>query len=169
MNKKKHLPDPLSTIWTNPIHFIACGFGVGKIPFAPGTFGTLVGVLLYLFIADTPIWLYLSITTALILAGIYLCGKTNRDFGTDDHPAAVWDEIATFPVTLIALPNTWYYIVAAFLLFRLFDIWKPGPIGWIDKHIHGGLGVMLDDVAAALVTLGILHGIHALTTALPTH
>lgn len=138
------------SIWQNPIHFIACGFGVGTIPIMPGTFGTLVGVAVYLIIQPLPLWAYLVITAILVLAGIYLCGKVNRDMDTDDHPAAVWDEIATFPIVMIAVPLTWYYVVLGFVLFRIFDIWKPWPIRWIDKNIHGGIGVMLDDVVAAL-------------------
>ncbi len=140
----------LRTIWTNPVHFIACGFGTGAVPVMPGTIGTLVGVVLYLVIRSLPMWLYLSITVLLILLGVWLCGQVNRDFGTDDHPAAVWDEIAVFPLVMMAIPFTWYYLLLGFLLFRLFDIWKPGPIRWVDKNVHGGVGVMLDDVIAAL-------------------
>ena len=91
------------------------------------------------------------------MLGVYLCGKTNRDFGTDDHPAAVWDEIATFPIVMIVIPLTWYYLLLGFLLFRIFDIWKPWPIRWIDKNIHGGIGVMLDDVLAAVFAWVLLY------------
>ena len=152
--KSKPIP---KSIWTNPIHFIACGFGIGALPIMPGTFATIASIPLYLLLVQLPLSAYITITILLNLAGIYLCGKTNRDFGTNDHPAAVWDEIAAFPIVMIAIPPTWYTILIGVILFRIFDIWKPGPIGWIDRHIHGGLGVMLDDVAAALVSLAILH------------
>jgi phosphatidylglycerophosphatase A len=82
---------------------------------------------------------------------------TNRDFGTQDHPAAVIDEFATFPIVMIGVPMQWHFVLAGFILFRLFDIIKPGPIGWIDKNIHGGFGAMLDDVVAAIFALIILH------------
>lgn len=145
----------LQRIWQNPLYFIASGFGAGLLP-APGTFGTLVGVLIYLAIHTQPLLIYLSITLLLNIIGIFLCNKMNKDFGTDDHPAAAWDEVAAFPIVMIAVPCTWYFIVLGFILFRIFDILKPGPISWIDRHVHGGLGIMLDDIAAALVCLGIL-------------
>lgn len=145
----------LSRIWRDPIHFVACGFGVGMLP-SPGTFGTLVGVLVYLLIHPLPLWLYIVIVLILNVGGIFLCDKVNRDLNTDDHPAAVWDEIAAFPIVMIAVPFTWYYIVIGFVLFRYFDIFKPGPIGWLDRNVHGGFGVMIDDVAAAVASLIIV-------------
>lgn len=145
----------LSRIWHDPIHFITCGFGVGVLP-APGTWGTLLGVVVYLLIHPLPLWLYLVIVALLNVAGVFLCNKVNKDLNTDDHPAAVWDEIAAFPIVMIAIPLTWYWVVIGFLLFRFFDIVKPGPIGWLDRHVHGGIGVMLDDIAAALASLLLL-------------
>lgn len=143
-------------IWRNPWIFIACGFGIGTLPFMPGTFATAASALLYLFLMKLPLSIYIAIVIAMNVAGIFLCEKANAAFGTDDHPAAVWDEIAAFPIVMIAVPFTWYYLLIAFALFRLFDIWKPWPIGWIDKNMHGGLGVMLDDIAAAIASWIIL-------------
>lgn len=151
---KTHNVD-LSRIWRDPIHFIACGFGAGALP-APGTWGTLLGVLVYLLIHPLPLWLYIIIVLLLNIAGVFLCAKVNKDLKTTDHPAAVWDEIATFPIVMIAVPLTWYWLIIGFLLFRFFDIVKPGPISWIDSHIHGGIGIMLDDIAAALASLLVL-------------
>lgn len=148
------------SIWINPIHFIACGFGVGTFPFFPGTVATACAIPLYFMLSNLSVWFYCLACAIFFCIGIYLCGKTNQDFKTHDHPAAVFDEIATFPVTLIAMPVTWYFIVAAFLLFRFFDIVKPGPIGWADKRVPGGLGVMLDDLLAALATLALLQLLH---------
>lgn len=144
------------SIWKNPIHFIACGFGVGAIPYAPGTFGTLLAIPLYFLLTLLSLPFYILITFFLVLIGIPLCDITNRDFGVDDHPAAVWDEFASFPIVMIGVPSTWYYLLLGFLLFRFFDILKPGVIGWLDRNIHGGLGAMLDDVVAALFSLMIL-------------
>lgn len=146
----------LSRTWHNPIHFVTCGFGLGLLPM-PGTFGTLLGALVAWGLHYLPLWSYICITSLLCIAGIYLCDKVNRDLNTDDHPAAVWDEVATFPLVMIAVPFTWINLLIGFLLFRLFDIVKPGPIGWIDNNIHGGVGIMLDDVVAALASLGCLH------------
>lgn len=153
----------LRPICKNPLHFIASGFGAGLLP-APGTFGTLVGVLIYLLIHTQALPMYLGIVLFLNMIGIFLCEKMNKDFGTDDHPAAAWDEVAAFPIVMIGIPCTWYFIVLGFILFRFFDILKPEPIGWIDRHVHGGVGVMLDDVVAALITLGALHTLMYLTT-----
>ncbi len=153
MKKYKEIP---RSVWTNPIHFIACGFGIGALPIMPGTYGTLFGVLVYLVIQQFSLATYIIIILLMNLIGVVICQITNRDFKTDDHPAAVWDEIATFPIVMIAIPFTWYYLVLGFLLFRLLDILKPGPIGWIDRNVHGGIGVMLDDILAALVSWGIL-------------
>lgn len=144
------------SIWTNPIHFIACGFGAGLLPWVPGTWGTLVAIPIYFILIQFPLWFYITITVLFNIAGIWLCGVTNRDFGTDDHPAAVWDEIAAFLIVLIAVPPKWYYIAIGFVLFRIFDIWKPWPIRWVDKNVHGGFGVMLDDIIAAIFAFIIL-------------
>jgi len=125
----------------------------------PGTYATLISALLYLLLIKLPLALYLTITIILNGLGVWLCGRANRAFGTHDHPAAVWDEIAAFPLVMVAVPFTWYYLLLGIMLFRLFDIWKPGPIGWIDRHMKGGWGVMLDDIAAALLTWILLHGV----------
>lgn len=143
------------SLWTNPIHFIACGFGIGAIPFAPGTFGTLLGVLIYLAMRHLPLVGYLAVVFAMNVVGIYLCGKVNRDWGTKDHPAAVWDEIAAFPITLIAMPWAWYWVLTAFILFRILDIAKPWPI-YLLERVKGGLGIMLDDIGAAVIVLIVL-------------
>lgn len=145
----------LKRIWRDPIHFITCGFGVGALPMA-GTWGTLIGVFIAWLMHSLSLSSYIIIVVILNIAGIFLCDKVNKDLGTDDHPAAVWDEIASFPIVMIAVPFTWYYVIIGFLLFRFFDIIKPFPISWIDKHIHGGIGIMLDDIAAALASLMIL-------------
>jgi phosphatidylglycerophosphatase A len=147
------------TIWINPLHFIACGLGFGALPWMPGTWTTLAAIPLVFALHLLPLWGYLSITLALILLGIYVCGVTNLDFGTQDHPACSWDEMASFPLVMAGVPLTWYYLALGFMLFRLFDIWKPWPIRWVDQHIHGGLGVMLDDVLAALCSLIILQAL----------
>lgn len=145
------------TLWTNPVHFIACAFGIGALPFMPGTWATLAAVPVCLALAQLPLWGYLLVTGAMILLGIFVCGKTNRDFGTEDHPACAWDEFASFPIVMIGIPLTGYFLALGVILFRILDIWKPWPIRWVDRHIHGGFGVMLDDVLAALASLAILH------------
>lgn len=147
------------SIWTNPIHFIACAFGAGTLPWAPGTWATIAAIPICLALAPLPIWLYVAIIALLFILGIFVCGITNRDFGFEDHPICAWDEMACFPVVMIGIPITWYDLLLAVILFRFFDILKPWPIGWLDKHVHGGFGVMLDDLVSALISLAIMHGI----------
>lgn len=153
---QKKVARPPHTIWTNPIHFIACGFGIGTFPYFPGTIATLAAIPLVIFLSHFSVLIYLIACFVLFCVGIYCCEITNRDFGTDDHPAAVIDEIATFPVAMILIPCTGYFLLIAFVLFRFFDIVKPWPIRWVDKNMHNGFGVMLDDLMAALCTLAIM-------------
>ena len=140
----------------NPVHFLALGFGSGLIPFMPGTFGSLAALpLLIPFLYLPPITLLIAAVLASAI-GIYLCGKTADDMQVHDHGSIVWDEVAGILLTFLWVPLSLWTVVAGFLLFRFFDIIKPGPIGWIDRNIHGGIGVMLDDIVAALVSWGIL-------------
>ncbi len=144
------------SVWRNPVHFIACGFCTWLLPMMPGTFATVAGVVLFFMLVKLPFIIHLIIVILLQIAGVWLCGRTNQDFGTDDHPAASYDEVAGFQIVMLGIPATWYYVIIGFALFRLFDIWKPGPIGWIDRKVHGGVGVMLDDIVAALAAWAIL-------------
>ena len=134
----------------NPVHFLAFGFGSGLSPKAPGTAGTLVAVLLWPLLAELPLSIYLAIVVVVSVTGFYLCGKTASDLGVHDHPGIVWDEIAGFWLAMTAIPVTWYWMLLGFILFRLFDIWKPWPIGWFDRQVDGGVGIMLDDLIAGL-------------------
>lgn len=143
----KKLPRP---VLANPVHLLAFGLGTGCSPKAPGTMGTLLAVALYLPLAALPLTLYLVLLGGVILAGIWLCERASRDLGVHDHPGIVWDEIAGYLLTMVGAPDGWQWVVAGFLLFRLFDIWKPWPIGWLDRRVGGGLGIMLDDLVAGL-------------------
>lgn len=145
--------------WRNPAHLLAFGLGAGAAPKAPGTAGTLVAVPLYLLVSGLPLWGYLAITVAAFLAGIWICGRTAEDLGTHDHPGIVWDEVVGFLVTMTAAPPGWAWLVSGFALFRGFDILKPWPIHWLDARVGGGLGIMLDDLAAGLFAFAVLQGI----------
>ena len=140
----------LKLIWRKPVYFIAFGFGAGAIPFAPGTWGTLVGVFLYLLIAQFALPYYLIILAISIVFGIWICDKTERFLGVKDHSGIVWDEIAGFLLTMLYAPAGWQWVALGFVLFRLFDIIKPWPIKVIDKRVKGGIGIMLDDLIAAI-------------------
>jgi len=137
------------SVWRNPIHFLAFGCGSGAVPVAPGTFGTLVAVPIYLLLEPLALPRYLLIVIVMTLIGIVLCHITARDIGVHDHGGIVWDEIAGYLLTMAAAPSGWQWIVLGFVLFRLFDIVKPWPIRLADKQVSGGFGIMLDDVLAA--------------------
>lgn len=151
-----------STLIKRPVHFLAFGFGAGLAPQAPGTFGTLVAVPIYLLIMHLPVPVYLCVLAVMTGAGIWLCGRTTKDLGVHDHGGIVWDEIVGYLLTLTAVPPAWWNMLLAFVLFRLFDILKPWPISWFDKRVSGGLGIMADDIVAALMALPILHLINYL-------
>lgn len=145
--KRNRLP---TSVWRNPVHFLACGFGSGAAPIAPGTFGTLAAVPIYLLLEPLPVWVMLAVITLMFLVGIQLCEQTANDFGVHDHGGIVWDEIVGYLITMIAAPPGWMWVVVGFLLFRFFDIVKPWPIRWLDREVSGGLGIMVDDVLAGV-------------------
>lgn len=134
----------------NPVHLLAFGFGSGLAPWAPGTFGTLVAIPLWWGLAQTPWWCYGAVTLLVALVGVPLCGRTATDLGVHDHSGIVWDEIAGFLVTMAGAPVSLFSALGGFLLFRLFDIAKPWPIGWLDRRVKGGAGIMIDDLVAGL-------------------
>lgn len=145
---------------SNPVHFLALGFGAGLIKPAPGTWGTLVAVPVYLLLVIIlPASIVAYFTTVLLsfIVGVYLCGQTARDVGVPDHGAIVWDEIVGFLITMSVVSPTWQNIVIGFVLFRIFDILKPWPIKLLDTHVHGGFGIMIDDVLAGIFAWIILY------------
>ena len=117
----------------------------------------MVAIPLFLLIAELPLIWYLGIVVFGFLLGIYLCEATSKALGVHDHSGIVWDEIIGFFITMTLVPLTWYWLLAGFLLFRFFDIVKPWPIRQADKNLHGGFGIMFDDVLAGLYALGCLH------------
>jgi len=146
----------------NPIHLIAAGFGSGLAPRAPGTFGTLAALIPWWPLHFLSPWHYWIVIALGFVVGIYICGKTAHDLRTHDHGAIVWDEFIGVWIALAWLPTNGVWIVAGFVLFRLFDIWKPWPIRWCDRNIHGGLGIMLDDVLAGAFALVLLQAARTL-------
>ncbi len=153
----KTLLRPSLMLLRNPVHFLSLGFGSGLFPVAPGTAGTLVAIPLYFLLAGLDIYIYLGLTLLMFGLGVYLCGETSHALGVEDHPAIVWDEIVGYLITMIAVPAKLEWVVAGFLLFRLFDIFKPWPIRVLDRSIKGGMGIMLDDVLAGIFSALVLH------------
>lgn len=141
----------LSTrVWQDPVYFIAFGFGSGLLPKAPGTWGTLAAIPVYLLMHTYSLPIYLAMTVALFILGVYVSAKVTKDLGIQDFSGIVWDEVVGYLLTMTAAPFGLIWIVLGFLLFRVFDIWKPFPISYVEKQVQGGLGVMLDDALAAL-------------------
>ncbi|WP_371195766.1 phosphatidylglycerophosphatase A [Glaciecola sp. SC05] len=142
---------------TNPDHFFGLGFGTGLIPLMPGTFGSLAAIPLLLAMSFLPFWGYIAVTFACTLIGLRFCQKTSDALGLHDHGAIVWDEIAGMMFVFIAVPINPITLVIGFILFRFFDILKPWPIRVFDRKIHGGLGIMLDDIVAGAMACLCLH------------
>ena len=156
-------PD-LKLLISHPVHFFALGFGTGLAKKAPGTVGTLAGFPLFWLITPLPLPGQLAVIAALFTIGIYFCDKTGKALGIYDHGGIVWDEIVAMMLVLTVTPNQWQWWLAAFLLFRLFDIWKPVPIRQCDAKIKGGFGVMLDDLLAAVYAMISLKALEWLST-----
>jgi len=141
----------------DPVHLAALGFGSGLIKPAPGTWGTLAAVPFFYALAQLPFIGYCIAVGLAALLGIYLCDKTAKDVGVHDHSSIVWDEFVGFWITMAIAPFHLYWVIAGFIYFRIFDILKPFPIGWLDKKVHGGLGIMLDDILAGFYAMGALY------------
>jgi phosphatidylglycerophosphatase A len=131
--------------------------GAGLSPIAPGTVGTLVALPAFWLMAQLPLWAYLALLVVLIALAVWVSDLAERVFGGHDDGHIVADEFVGLLTTTIMVPFTWKTAIAAFLLFRVLDIWKPGPIRWLDEHVEGGLGVVIDDVGAGVVGCVVLH------------
>ncbi|NGY03480.1 phosphatidylglycerophosphatase A family protein [Solimonas terrae] len=155
---------PAELIWSTPEHVLAFGFGAGLAPRAPGTFGTLVGILFFLALLWLPWPVFAAASLLLFVAGCFICGASARLLGVHDYGGIVFDEIVGYLVA--AAPLVWLApasvggwiagIVIAFVLFRVFDIVKPWPIRLIDRHVHGGFGIMIDDIVAGIGAAAVL-------------
>lgn len=146
------------TVLTDPVHFLAFGFGSGLAPIAPGTFGTLAAIPLYMALTQLSLTMFLLVTLVTTLVGIPICHKSSEKLGVHDHSGIVWDEIAGYFVTMIPVFHLGINAMAIFLgfvAFRFFDIIKPWPIRVVDARAPGGFGIMIDDIIAG-VFAGIL-------------
>ena len=154
MAAKQAVPPSWSQLKQHPALMLGFGFGSGLAAKAPGTWGTLLGWLLFIpLIQYAPVIAWLVLGLGLI-AGSWICGRAAELVGVHDHGGIVWDEFVGIWLVLLLLPDqAWFWWLAAFVVFRLFDIIKPWPIGWLDRHVSGGLGIMVDDVVAALMAL----------------
>ncbi len=146
----------------HPVGFLALGFGSGLTPIAPGTAGTLAAIPVYLLMQGLALPVYAVVTGLLFFIGLPVCAWAARQLGVHDHPAIVWDEVVGYLVTMLAAPTGWQWVLAGFVLFRLFDIAKPWPIRWCDRQVEGGLGIMLDDLLAGIFSAVVLQLLHVI-------
>jgi phosphatidylglycerophosphatase A len=155
---------PARFLLHHPAHLIACGFGSGLAPVAPGTFGTLFAWFSFPWVyhgmgSDAAFGLFLVAAFAL---GVWACDITGRALGVIDHGSIVWDEIVPFWAVLLFTPGGWLWQVGAFLWFRFYDIVKPYPASYFDQKVKSGFGVMMDDLVAAaytVLTLAVLKSV----------
>jgi len=141
-------------VFVHPAHLVAFGFGIGLARYGPGTWGTLLAFPIYHGLASTmPDQALLACIALSIVIGVWVCDITGRHLGVRDHSGMVCDEIAAFILVLFFIPAQPLWQACAFVLFRMFDILKPPPIRQLDRGIHNGFGVMLDDLVAAFYTL----------------
>jgi phosphatidylglycerophosphatase A len=143
-------------IMSDPVLFLAFGFGSGLAKKAPGTFGTLAAIPLYWLFAQADLLVYSLLTLGVTVTGIRICGLAADKLGEHDFGGIVWDEIAGYLITMWLVPFSWQTMTGGFILFRIFDILKPWPIRWLDRQVQGGLGIMIDDVLAAVFAAGVL-------------
>jgi phosphatidylglycerophosphatase A len=136
-----------------PHQFFGLGFGLGLSPIAPGTVGTLAALPFIFITLSYPLWLQCVFAVVISVFGLWACGKTAEDIQVHDHPAIVWDEVAGFYITMLGAALNWQTLLAGFVLFRFFDIVKPGPIKLLDKRLKGGVGIMADDILAGIFSL----------------
>jgi phosphatidylglycerophosphatase A len=143
-------------ILSDPVLFLAFGFGSGLAKKAPGTFGTVAAIPVYWLFVQSGFLFYSVLTVIVTVTGIWICGIAAEKLDEHDFGGIVWDEIAGYLITMWLVPFSWQAAALGFVLFRIFDILKPWPIKWIDQKVHGGLGIMLDDVLAAVFAGALL-------------
>lgn len=158
MSQPKDGINPKSRIkLSNPWHLLAVGFGSGLSPIVPGTTGTLAAIPFYFLIVQLPLMGYFLVVLLAALVGITICQKTSDDMKVHDHGAIVWDEFVGFWITMSIVPMLglpiydWHTLLIGFVLFRAFDMIKPWPIIVLDRRVHGGFGIMVDDVLAGIM------------------
>ena len=170
MAKSGKPPPKLSArLLRDPVHLLALGFGTGLSPIAPGTVGTVLALPIAYALTQMPLTAAIAAAAIFALGGIWICGESARRLGCHDHPGIVWDEIAAFAALALALPPGPVWLGLGFLLFRLFDIVKPWPIRELDHRLRGGLGIMLDDLAAACCAGISARVIEAVATVIGIH
>jgi phosphatidylglycerophosphatase A len=150
------------TVFSHPFHVLAFGFGAGLSPIAPGTMGSLVAIPFIMLMSLLSWPLYVLITLIVIIVGTYVAGWSSHALNVHDHSGIVIDEIAGMMLMMMFVPINALTLLLGFIAFRFFDILKPWPIGWLDKKVSGGVGIMVDDLLAALYAAAVLNAINML-------
>ena len=140
----------MNKFFSGLIIFLSTGAFCGYVPVMPGTAGSIAGIGIYFLFSSCASWAYLLLTAIFVCSAIWVSGKAALIFKNNDPPAVVIDEIAGFLVTMITFSPDWKYIIPGFILFRIMDIVKPYPANWINDNVHGGPGIVLDDVVAGV-------------------
>ena len=149
-------PATIEVALSTPGGLLAFGLGAGLSRWAPGTVGTLIGMPLAIPLIGMPQWAALGMVAIAFVVGVFVCSRVSQTLGVHDHGGIVIDEIVAVWLVLLLIPAHWAWWLAAFFVFRLFDIAKPWPIGWLDKRLAGGFGIMVDDIVAAGYALAVL-------------
>lgn len=139
--------------------FLAFGFGSGLLPKAPGTWGTLVALPCFLLLNCLGPFMFWAVLAGCFFLGVRICERVGNRLGVTDFQGIVWDEMVGFWLAVSLSPEGWYWLLLGFGVFRFFDIAKPWPISWVETRFDGGLGVMLDDVLAAIYTMILVGGV----------
>ena len=157
MEQNKPLVVPHWRMLQHPVHACSFGFGSGLLPHAPGTWGTVAALPIWVGMLYMPqqweVWLFWLMLT---VCSVYCAQRTSDALGVHDHKAIVCDEMVGYLLVLLCFPHTLLWLIMGFITFRFFDIVKPWPISWCDQHIPGGLGIVVDDIAAALCAIASL-------------
>tara|TARA_E500000178_G_scaffold315274_1_gene334155 strand:- start:479 stop:946 length:468 start_codon:yes stop_codon:yes gene_type:complete len=146
----------MSEIWLSPRLLLAFGFGSGCAPVVPGTVGTMAAMPFWYLASDFTFSNYIVLVYLAAVIGCFVCSYAEKKVGEPDHKGIVWDEFVGFWITMSTAPVSWTGLATGFFVFRVLDIVKPWPIRWIDRNIHGGIGIMLDDVVAGIFAASIL-------------
>ncbi len=144
-------------VWSNPLHYLSCGLGSGLLPRMPGTWGSLIAIPFFYVFSRLNVWEYSLLLLFTFALGVFICGYSEKAFGEKDHSAIVWDEMVGMWITLAYAPFRWDVVILGFILFRVFDIWKPWPIKRL-QDLPGGWGIMTDDAAAGVAAWILLQG-----------
>lgn len=155
--KQQAIQPNKSHLFASVYSFLGYGFGSGLLAKAPGTYGTIAAIPVYLLLYSLGWSIYGLLVLLGIVFGVKICQYCCNQLKAHDHGAIVWDEIVGFCIAMFLVPLTWWTLILGFVLFRAFDIFKPWPINFFDKKMNDALGIMLDDVVAGIMACIVLH------------